>query len=150
MKSEKIHVMHIIAHYGDVVLLRLVRGEELVETLTAFCGQEHIRAGWLEGIGAGDRAELSYYDLSQRRYASRVIEEEFELLNLLGNAGRKEGKTFLHLHATLARKDLTAIGGHLHSLRISGTGEIRFTKLPGELRRSLDDETGLWLLDPAD
>ena len=134
---------------GDSCFLRLVRGEEGVETLATLCDREGIGAGWLEGIGAGDRAELSYYDLSQRRYVPRVIEEDFELLNLLGNVGRKEGKTLLHLHATLARKDLTAIGGHLHSLRISGTGEIRLTKLPGELRRSLDDETGLWLLETA-
>lgn len=140
--------MQLIVRHGDTYILRLVRGEELVETLATWCDREGISAGWLEGIGAGDRAELSYYDRSQRRYAPRVIEEEFELLNLLGNAGRKEGKTFLHLHVTLARKDLTAIGGHLHSLRISGTGEIRFTKLPRELRRSLDDETGLWLLEP--
>ncbi|MBI4134056.1 MAG: DUF296 domain-containing protein [Candidatus Terrybacteria bacterium] len=141
--------MHVISRYGDTTLLRLVRGEELVETLTAFCGREGISAGWIEGIGAGDRIEISYYDVEKRQYMPTVVEEEFELLNLLGNVALKEEKPFLHLHATAGKRDLGAIGGHLHSLRIAGTGEIRLTKFPGELRRSLDDETGLWLLETA-
>jgi predicted DNA-binding protein with PD1-like motif len=138
--------MKIIYDKNNTVILRIERGEELVTEVLSFCEVRNIEAGWVSGLGACDETELSYYDLSEKEYKKKVIAEECELLNLTGNLGYADGKVMLHAHVTLGRSDYSTIGGHLHSMRISGTGEIHITTLDGKFERELDSETGLKLL----
>ena len=114
--------MEIIYQKENQYLLRIQRGDELVEEVLRFCEKEGIRAAWVEGLGAGDKVEISYYDFEKREYVPAVFEEEFELLNLTGNIALIDDKPFLHAHVTLGRKDMSTLGGHLHSMRVSGTG----------------------------
>lgn len=126
----------------------MARGEELVSEVEAFCAKDGISAAWVEGLGACDLVEVSYYDLKVREYIRQSFTGEFELLNLCGNIAMKEQKPFLHAHAMLSRTDHSAFGGHLHRMRISGTGEVMFRKLGARIARAQDQETGLWLLEP--
>jgi len=128
------------------VLLRFMRGEELVSVLEEFCNKQKILGAWVKGLGAVDEVEISYYDLKDRNYKRQGFCGEFELLNLTGNIAPKEGKPFLHAHATFSRPDFSVFGGHLHRMRISGTGEILLQPFEARLERRPDDETGLWLL----
>jgi len=52
----------------------------------------------------------------------------------------------VHAHVTLGKSDYSTVGGHLHSMRISGTGEIHITKLDAKFERELDIQTRLKLL----
>ena len=85
------------------VLLRFMRGEELVSVLEEFCNKQKILGAWVKGLGAVDEVEISYYDLKDRNYKRQGFCGEFELLNLTGNIAPKEGKPFLHAHATFSR-----------------------------------------------
>lgn len=138
--------MHVIAQEQQKLLLRFVRGEELVSSVEAFCEKERISAAWVEGLGACDEVEISYYDFQDREYKRALFEGVFELLSITGNIAQKEGKPFLHAHVTLSRPDFLVFGGHVHSLRISGTGEVLLRSLEAKLERRPDEETGLWLL----
>lgn len=128
-------------------ILLVTKGEELVEEVTHYCEKENIKAAWVQGLGAGDSAEISFYDPATKTYLKKMLSEEFELISLIGNIAIVDSKPFLHAHVSLGRRDYSMIGGHLHSLRVSGSGEIKITKLSGQFTRSYDEETGLKLLD---
>ena len=138
--------MKVIYEKDSKYLLRILRGEELVEHVLAFCNDNNIDAAWVQGLGACDKTEISYYDFEKKEYIKKAIDEECELLNLTGNIAFADNTRMMHAHVTLSRKEYTTIGGHLHSMRISGTGEILITKLDGYFERDLDEETGLKLL----
>jgi predicted DNA-binding protein with PD1-like motif len=135
------------ASFDNGFMIRLERGEEVVETLTRFAEDMNITAGVISGIGAVRNSTLGYFDPDTGEYGKKLIEESCEVANLGGTAGRMDGKPVLHLHATLADKHHHALAGHLFSSTVSATLEVHIAVLPGELTRKKDDVTGLNLLD---
>lgn len=136
-----------VHNQGSNHFLRVVRGEDLVEQVQGYCKKVNVTAGWVQGLGACDHVVISYYDLEKKEYIKHEFNEEFELLSLIGNISMVDGEPFLHAHVTLGRSDQSVIGGHLHEMRISGTGEVLITRFQTEFSRSKDEETGLSLLD---
>lgn len=135
------------ASFGNGFILRLERGEEVIETLTRFAGDMDIAAGVISGIGAVKESTLGYFNPETGEYSRKLIAESCEVANLSGTAGRVGGAPVLHLHATLADEHHTVTAGHLFSAVVSATLEVHIVKLPGELSRKRDDFTGLNLLD---
>lgn len=138
--------MQLIYKKDTTYVLRVERGEELVATVLSFCQQENIDAGWISALGACDNTEISYYDLAKKEYMTKVVEEECELLNLTGNIGYFEGKRMVHAHVTLGKSDYSTVGGHLQSMRITGTCEVYITQFAHTFKREKDSATGLNLL----
>ena len=63
---------------------------------------------------------------------------------LVGTINTMNGEYYAHLHMSAADEDGTAVGGHLNSARISGTGELVITVTDGTVDRFKDEkETGL-------
>lgn len=106
-----------------------------------------IKAAHIAGLGATDRLEIAYYNIHTKEYERHTIEEELEILNLNGNVGIKEdGSTVVHVHGTFGRQDLSVLGGHIFSMRVSGAGELHLKIFAGEINRAYDAETGLTLM----
>ena len=57
--------------FNDAYVVRMDRGEEVMETLTALCEQEGIRLASVEAIGAVDRAVVGLYDVGEKVYHKR-------------------------------------------------------------------------------
>src|SRR5207248_8373816 len=53
----------------------------------------------------------------------------------------------LHAHLVVGRRDGTTLGGHLLEGHVWPTLEVIVTETPAHLRKSLDPETGLALID---
>ena len=132
--------------FNDTYVIRLDRGEEVMTVLTDLCQREGIQLGSVAGIGAADRAILCLYDVVEKAYSKQVFNEPMEIISLMGTVSCKQGKTHLHLHATLSDAHMQAHGGHVNALVIGGTGEIFLRALPGQVGRRLDKETGLNVL----
>jgi hypothetical protein len=128
-------------------VIRLERGEEILESLERFCEENRIKSGFFRGIGALKEAELGLYSLKEKKYWSRRFEQPLEITNLTGNISMFKGKPFIHCHATLADKEMRAFGGHLKQGIVSPTCEIFLTEVKPEILRKKDEETGLNLLD---
>ncbi|MEX0932190.1 MAG: PPC domain-containing DNA-binding protein [Candidatus Saccharimonadales bacterium] len=128
-------------------LLRLEKGEELVEALTSFCKEHKITAGFLYGLGGTTSATLGYYNLGSNEYKFTHLDDLVEIANLSGNVAVKEGEPFLHLHATVADSLLRTFSGHVKELKVGGTCEIHLTVFNEPLERRKDTYTGLDLLD---
>lgn len=129
-------------------LVRIERGEEIVETLTQFLKEHTITAGSITGIGAVDRAELRYYSMEDKAYHNREFIGEYEILALNGNISVLESGIWPHIHIVLSDTEFHCLGGHLDSAMVSVTCEVMIDPIDLHLQRDFDDETGLnlWTL----
>lgn len=131
---------------NNTYILNLSRGEEFFETFRAFLQKENIKAGYFTGLGAAGALDIAYYNLATKKFERHTIEEDVEILSLVGNIAMLKDDTVIHMHGTFGRKDLSMFGGHLFSLRVSGACEIHLIKLTGTMSRAYDEATGLNLL----
>ncbi len=129
--------------FGPDYVLRLDRGEEIVETILKFVRESKLRLGAISGLGACDLVELGIFKVAEQKYYPNRFEGEMEMTSLIGNISEMEGKPYLHLHANFGREDGSVVGGHLNSGRISATAEIFIHGLEGSLDRFHDSELGL-------
>jgi predicted DNA-binding protein with PD1-like motif len=140
--------MQVIARDAGRHVLSLARGEELFEALLTFASREGFAGATLTGLGAADRLELAYYDLRGKAYVRQPMDEEVEILSLIGNFARLDGEPALHIHGVFGRRNFSTFGGHLFSLRVSGACEIHLDALAAPIGRAHDEATGLNLLCP--
>lgn len=129
--------------FENAYVIRMDRGEEVMATLTALCEQEGIRLASVEAIGAVDRAVVGLYDVDKKVFHRKEFQEPMELTSLLGTVTEKNGKPYLHLHATLCDANMQTRGGHVNELHISATCEMVLRLLPGSVGRRPDEATGL-------
>lgn len=132
---------------GSSHLLVLRTGDEVIAELTAFALREGITAAHFTGIGAWSDAVLGHFDPLTRVYGEIAIEEQVEVIALLGNMSLHEGAPRVHAHALVGFPDGTTRGGHLIRARVCPTLEVFVTRLPVTLTRRIDGETGLALID---
>lgn len=128
-------------------IVRLERGERIVETVHAFCADNGIKAGSVYGIGGAEWVELGFYHLDRKEYEYTTVDELVEISSLIGSVSMADGSQTLHLHATVAGSDLIAKAGHLREGVVAGTLELRIEIFGGEIQRVHSDDIGLKLLD---
>ena len=129
--------------FDNAYVIRMDRGEEVMATLTALCEQEGIRLASVEAIGAVDRAVVGLYDVDKKVFHRKEFQEPMELTSLLGTVTEKDGKPYLHLHATFCDANMQTHGGHVNALYISATCEMVLRLLPGQVGRRPNEATGL-------
>ena len=124
-------------------LLRLFTGEDIIESLIAFCKHHpKIGAGSVQGIGAVSAINIGYYNGSE--YQTTSLTENLEIVSLIGNIAKNH---VVHLHGIFAREDGSCVGGHVFpGCIVSFTCEIQVLVLEPELIREFDEETNLNLL----
>lgn len=128
-------------------IVRLEKGEKIIERLYAFAKENNIKGAWVVGLGAVSWAEVGWRNVQTKEYEWSKIEAYMELTNMTGNIAWKGEELILHMHATLSDGGAHARGGHLREAEIGATGEffIHMWQKDG-LNRSPDEETGLDLL----
>lgn len=129
--------------FGERWIVRIDKGEEIVEELKRFCREKGIRAGSLTGIGATDHARIGSFKGSTREYLATEVKGDHEITNLTGNIAVLDGEVYLHLHVTLSDGDCRAFGGHLNAAVVSGTCEVAVEVFSGEMEREFDPGVGL-------
>ncbi|MCJ7578861.1 MAG: DNA-binding protein [candidate division Zixibacteria bacterium] len=128
-------------------LIRLIKGEEVIKTLSSFVDEQKILGGFVFGLGAFKDLTLGYFDSAKKEYIKKFIGDDLEFGNLTGSIAYLEGKPFVHAHVTAAGSDMKAFSGHLFSATISATGEFVIIPSESKIERKPDPETGLTLLD---
>ncbi len=129
--------------FNTHIILRVDRGEEVMASLMTLCEKEHILLASISGLGAADRLVMGLYDIETQRFSETVLEQPLEITSLIGSVSEMDGKPYLHVHVNAADASGHAYGGHLKSVRISGTAEIVLTLIEGEghVGRKKDDIT---------
>jgi len=132
--------------FGETIVLRLEKGEEIIESIKKLCEKENIKAGSISGLGATNQVIVGLFKVDEKKYYSNTFEEDFEITNLTGNISRMNGEVYLHIHGTFANVEGKCIGGHLNKAIISATSEIIIHKINGEVGRKFSEEIGLNLI----
>ena len=134
--------------FGNKIIVRIDRGEEILTILKKVCEDHKIRAGSVQGIGALSKAEIGLIDLKTKQYKTRKIEGGiYEVTSLLGNITIMNGEIRLHTHITLGDENCNTIGGHLFMGEVGVTCEVIITEMDADIGRKLDPELGVNLLD---
>ena len=97
-------------------------------------------------IGAVRKASFAYYDQEDQHYLELESAEHHEISGFIGNISMREGRPFLHAHATFCARNGSAVGGHLLAGCEVFAAEITIREMTGvELERTPDEVTGLAL-----
>ena len=132
--------------FGNKVVARFDKGEEIVGTLTELCKKESIRLASVSAIGAVGEATLGCFNTNEKKYYSNDYIGIYEIASLSGNVSTMDGQVYLHLHCALADEDCKTIGGHLNRALVSATCEMIIDIIDGEVDRVFSEETGLNLI----
>ena len=131
---------------NDTIVLRIDRGEEIIETVKTVAEKEHIRLASVEALGATDNFTVGVYDVDAKRYDSKTFTGPHEIVSLVGTITEKDGAFYQHLHMSAGNKDCEVFGGHLNRAVVSVTCEMVIRVLSGAITRSPDPETGINLM----
>ena len=132
---------------GDKLVIRIDKGEEIIDTLLKVCGTCGITLGSVSGIGSAGRATIGLFDTAAKKYHSKELVGEYEITQLSGTVTTREGKPYLHIHATLSDAGYAAFGGHLNAALVSGTCEVIIDIMDGAVDRVFSEEVGLNLFN---
>lgn len=99
------------------LVVRINRGEGVVEVLQDLCARESIATATVTGHGLLESVRLDVFDPRSRTYGdARGFVGALELLSLNGHLSAGENEVDVHLHATVARdtdNGLQLLGGRL-------------------------------------
>jgi predicted DNA-binding protein with PD1-like motif len=141
MKSRQID------HSPKTFILVFETGDELAKGLLEFAEQETLSAASFKGVGALSSVRLGWFSWESKQYEPSVtLDEQVELLSLIGDVAVKGEKPVVHAHAVIGRKDGTAHGGHLIEAHIRPTCEVVLAESPIHLQKQVDPESGLALI----
>jgi hypothetical protein len=124
------------------------KGDEALSGLTDFAIQHKIEDAHFTGIGAISSATLAWLDPVKKIYHRIAVDEQVEVLSLIGDVATFNGKPVVHMHAVLGKSSGTPVGGHVFELNVNPTLEIFMTVNTTPLKKRPDDESGMKLIDP--
>ena len=127
-------------------MLAFETGDEAVSGLTDFAKENDLSAASFTALGAFSDATLGYFDMEKKDYREIPVEEQVEVLSLVGDVALFEGEPKPHPHVVVGLSDGTTRGGHLLEAHVRPILEVTVTESPDHLQRETDRETGLPLL----
>ncbi|MDU3351044.1 MAG: DNA-binding protein, partial [Clostridium sp.] len=67
--------------FGDKIVLRLEKGEEVIESIKKVCEEQKIIAGSISGLGATNHVVVGLFKPNEKKYYSTTHEYDFEITN---------------------------------------------------------------------
>jgi len=131
---------------GKKYIIRLDRGEDVIQELKNFCQAKKIGAAFFFALGAAYETELAHYDIDKKRYSNKVIRQKLEINSLAGNIALMDGKIIIHSHGVFSDETMQTQAGHVNRLMVAATCEIFLEVLKGKIQRKLDKDIGLNLM----
>jgi len=134
---------------ADVVTYVVVcdPGDEAVAALTQFARAEQLEAAQITAVGAFEHATVGWFDRAARDYRRIQVDQQCELLSLIGDVAEGQDGPILHAHVVLGLSDGTTRGGHLLEAKVFPTLEAVVTETPARLRKVLRPDIGIALID---
>jgi predicted DNA-binding protein with PD1-like motif len=121
-------------------------GDEALSGLTRFAEEQNLSASRFTAIGAFSEVVLGYFDWGSKDYERIPVNEQVEVLSLIGDIALDGTRPKVHAHVVLGLRDGSARGGHLIEGRVRPTLEVILTESPSYLKREFDPASGLALI----
>ena len=122
-------------------------GDEAVASISSFARDQNLTAAQVTAIGAFERATVGWFDRNAKQYRPIEVDQQCEVLSLVGDIAVGSAGPTAHLHAVLGLPDGTTRGGHLLCGQVWPTLELIIRDTPVELRKTDRPELGLALID---
>jgi hypothetical protein len=123
-------------------------GDELAKGLLRFAKEQKLSAASFKAIGAFSSVRLGWFSWERKQYEPSVtLDEQVELLSLIGDVAIKDGEPVVHAHVVIGKKDGTAHGGHLLQAYVRPTCEVVLTESTAHLQKHIDPESGIAVIN---
>ncbi len=129
--------------FGNKIVVRMDKGEEILEQLKELASKENIKLASIEALGAVNDITVGVFHTLEKKYYSNHFEGDFEIVSLTGTINTMNHEYYSHLHMSVGDKDGKVFGGHLNRAVVSATCEMVITLIDGEVDRAYDEEIGL-------
>ena len=133
--------------FGDTVIARLDKGEEIHEQLRLIALKEDIKLASVSGLGAVDDVTLGVFVVSEKRYHADRFTGYMEIVSLTGTVNTMDGEYYAHLHMGVSEVGGRMFGGHLTEARVSVTCELVIRIIDGSVDRKHHPDPGVNLLE---
>ncbi len=124
------------------------KGDEVLSGLSDFATKYHVEDAHFTGIGAVSSALTAYFVLDRKLYHPLPVNEQVEVLSLIGDIATFDGKPIVHSHIILGKHDGSTVGGHLFEAHVNPTLEVFITIDDTPLQKA-NDPSGLKVIDPT-
>lgn len=101
----------------------------------------------ITAVGGFSSVTLGYFERANRAYKKIPIDQQVEVLSMLGDIAHEDGKRAVHVHCVVGLPDGTTRGGHLLEARVWPTLEVLVTEWPTFMQKRFHPELGLALIE---
>lgn len=131
-------------NYG--FLMRMEKGERVVEVFRKFVKDKKIKSGVFLAIGALEFVSLSFYDLKKKEYLKYEVGYPVEVVSMTGNIAWMKNEVIIHCHGVFSDKTGKTTGGHFNEGVVGPTLEIMIMVEDEKVERVYNRGVGLNLL----
>jgi uncharacterized protein len=121
-------------------------GDEFMHGMRSFAEEQGISAAHFTAIGAFSKTTLGYYNMEKKEYRKIPVNEQVEVLSLMGDIALKGEEVEIHAHVVAGKADGSTVGGHIMEAQVRPTLEVMLTESPSHLQRKVDQDSGLALI----
>ncbi len=121
-------------------------GDEVTALLLDFARRQKLSAARFFGIGGFSEVTLGYFDIEAKEYRPIPVNEQVEVVSLIGNIALHEGDPKVHAHVVVGKRDGRTLGGHLLNGVVRPTLELMLVESPATLERVSDPRFGIPLI----
>src|SRR5882762_9688703 len=87
-------------------ILVFTTGDELADGLLQFAKEHKLSAASFKAVGALSSVRLGWFSWESKRYEPSVtLDEQVELVSLIGDVALKDGDPVVHAHAVIGKRD---------------------------------------------
>jgi predicted DNA-binding protein with PD1-like motif len=121
--------------------------DELSQALKKFAFEQKLASASFKAIGALSSVKLGWLNWETKKYEPSVsLDEQVELLSLIGDVALKDGEPQVHAHVVIGKRDGRAHGGHLLQTHVRPTCELVLTENAAHLKKEFDPAAGIALI----
>lgn len=129
--------------FEDKIIVRIDKGEEILEKLKEVSLKENIKLANINALGAVNEFTVGVFKTGEKKYYSNEFKGDFEIVSLTGTVNTMNDEFYSHLHMSAGDSNGKVFGGHLNRAIVSATCEMVITLINGKVDRYFDEEVGL-------
>lgn len=129
--------------FGDTLIVRMDKGEEILEQLRRVSEAEQIKLAEVSALGAVNDFTVGVFDTVEKKYYSNRFQGAYEIVSLTGTVSTMDGAFYAHLHMSAGNDKGQVFGGHLNKAVISATCEMVIRLIDGRVDRAFSEDVGL-------
>lgn len=133
--------------FGNQIILRIDKGEEILTQLEELAFKEKLVLAHVSALGAVNSFTAGVFNVSEKKFYANEFKGDFEIVSLTGTISAMDSKPYIHLHMSAGDEKGAVYGGHLNKAVVSATCEMVITVIEGRVDRKFNEEAGINLFE---